>query len=73
MGARLVQRLRRRLLEQWIECAIALLDEIDGDPDFEPEPSEDEGLNALSQQVPSTLRAARVVTVHARSAGSATL
>lgn len=26
---------RRRLLEKWIEDAIALLDQCDGDPDFE--------------------------------------
>lgn len=28
--------LRRRFLEQWIEWAIALLDEIDGDENMEP-------------------------------------
>ena len=30
-----VKRLRRLMLEKWIEDAIALLDTIDGDPDFE--------------------------------------
>ncbi len=30
-----ISRLRRLMLEQWIEEAIALLDQIDGDADFE--------------------------------------
>ncbi|WP_192799192.1 hypothetical protein [Brucella tritici] len=30
-----ITRLRRLLLEQWIEQAIALLDQMDGDPDLE--------------------------------------
>ncbi|UVV67045.1 hypothetical protein [Brucella anthropi] len=30
-----IHRLRRLMLEQWIEQAIALLDQIDGDPDLE--------------------------------------
>lgn len=31
-----IYSLRRRFLEQWIERAIALLDEIDGDENMEP-------------------------------------
>lgn len=30
-----VKRFRRLMLERWIEDAIALLDTMDGDPDFE--------------------------------------
>lgn len=30
-----IHSFRRRLLEKWIEDAIALLDQFDGDPDFE--------------------------------------
>lgn len=30
-----IHRLRRLMLEQWIEQAIALLDQIDGEPDLE--------------------------------------
>ncbi len=30
-----IYRLRRLILEQWIEQAIALLDQMDGDPDLE--------------------------------------
>jgi hypothetical protein len=40
MAARSVQRLRRRLLDQWIEEAIALLEALDCDADLEPEPSD---------------------------------
>jgi hypothetical protein len=35
MSSPAVHRLRRLTLEKWIEDAIALLDTIDGDPDFE--------------------------------------
>jgi len=35
MSSPAINRLRRLLLEQWIEEAIALLDQIDGDSDFE--------------------------------------
>lgn len=35
MTSPVVYRLRRRMLEQWIEDAIALLDKIDGDPELE--------------------------------------
>jgi hypothetical protein len=38
--APVVTRLRRKLLERWIEEAIALLDALDGDADLEPEPSD---------------------------------
>ncbi|QNQ63563.1 hypothetical protein IB024_15040 [Brucella sp. 6810] len=30
-----IYRLRRQMLEQWIEQAITLLDQLDGDPDLE--------------------------------------
>ncbi|WP_195706751.1 hypothetical protein [Brucella sp. 10RB9213] len=30
-----IYRLRRQMLEQWIEQAIALLDQMDGEPDLE--------------------------------------
>lgn len=33
---------RRRTLEQWIDRAIALLDQIDGDPDYEDDEREDD-------------------------------
>ncbi|ABQ60998.1 hypothetical protein P053_01971 [Brucella abortus 01-4165] len=35
MSSPAIYRLRRLMLEQWIEQAIALLDQIDGDPDLE--------------------------------------
>lgn len=35
MSSPAVYRLRRLMLEQWIERAIALLDQIDGEPDLE--------------------------------------
>ena len=35
MPSRAVVQFRRTWLEQWIEHAIALLDQMDGDPDFE--------------------------------------
>lgn len=35
MTSSAVYRLRRLMLEQWIEQAIALLDQIDGEPDLE--------------------------------------
>jgi hypothetical protein len=33
---------KRRLLEGAIECLIELLDDVDGDPDLEPEPIEEQ-------------------------------
>ncbi|GGA81101.1 hypothetical protein GCM10011491_05490 [Brucella endophytica] len=39
---RAVYRLRRLMLERWIEEAIALLDQIDGDPDFEDDSEDDD-------------------------------
>lgn len=35
MSSPAIYRLRRLMLELWIEQAIALLDQIDGDPDLE--------------------------------------
>ncbi|OYR13085.1 hypothetical protein [Brucella thiophenivorans] len=35
MSSPAIHRLRRLFLEQWIDEAIALLDQIDGDADFE--------------------------------------
>ncbi|MCX2699219.1 hypothetical protein [Ochrobactrum chromiisoli] len=35
MNSPAINRLRRLFLEQWIDEAIALLDQIDGDADFE--------------------------------------
>ena len=35
MNSPAIHRLRRLFLEQWIDEAIALLDQIDGDADFE--------------------------------------
>ncbi len=35
MSSLAINRLRRLMLEQWIEQAIALLDQMDGDPDLE--------------------------------------
>lgn len=35
MSSPAINRLRRLFLEQWIDEAIALLDQIDGDADFE--------------------------------------
>ncbi|MEN5298801.1 hypothetical protein ABE530_10660 [Brucella sp. TWI559] len=35
MSSPAINRLRRLFLEQWIDKAIALLDQIDGDADFE--------------------------------------
>lgn len=35
MSSPAIRRLRRLMLEQWIEQAIALLDQMDGDPDLE--------------------------------------
>nr|WP_312969570.1 hypothetical protein [Brucella intermedia] len=35
MSSPTIRRLRRLMLEQWIEQAIALLDQMDGDPDLE--------------------------------------
>jgi hypothetical protein len=40
VAAPVVTRLRRKLLERWIEEAIALLDALDGDADLEPEPAD---------------------------------
>ncbi|MFK4062924.1 hypothetical protein [Brucella anthropi] len=37
-----VYRLRRLMLEKWIEEAIALLDQIDGDPDLEDDEREND-------------------------------
>ncbi|TCM58374.1 hypothetical protein C8J36_101274 [Rhizobium sp. PP-F2F-G48] len=34
---------RRQELERWIDQAIALLDDLDGDPDLEPEVEESNG------------------------------
>lgn len=36
MRSRAIMQARRAWLEQWIDRAIALLDDIDGDPDDEP-------------------------------------
>lgn len=36
-----INRLRRLMLEQWIEQAIALLDQMDGDPDLEDSDDDD--------------------------------
>lgn len=40
MTAAVIRRLRRTMLERWIEDAIALLDQIDGDPDLEDDDRE---------------------------------
>ena len=37
-----IYRYRRRSLEQWIDRAIALLDQLDGDPDLEDDEREDD-------------------------------
>lgn len=42
MAASVVLRYRRKLAEQYIERLIALLDEMDGDPDLEDDDSEPE-------------------------------
>ena len=43
MAANLRPQSSRRALEAAIEEATTLLDALDGDPDFEPGPDEDEG------------------------------
>lgn len=37
MTAAVITSYRRVMLERWIEQAIALLDQMDGDPDLEPD------------------------------------
>lgn len=43
MAAAIVLRHRRKLAEQYIEHLIALLDEMDGDPDLEDDETEQNG------------------------------
>ena len=40
MTAAVITSFRRQMLEHWIEQAIALLDQMDGDPDLEDDDSE---------------------------------
>ena len=69
MAARSVLRLRRQLLEKWIEAAIALLDALDGDADFEPEPSDHNTTEPFVRTV-RVKRAARAAEVRGNRAAS---
>ena len=69
MAARSVQRLRRQLLEQWIEEAIALLDALDGDADLEPEPSDHNTTEPFVRTV-RVKRAARATEVRGNPAAN---
>lgn len=69
MAARSIQRLRRQLLEQWIEEAIALLDSLDGDADCEPEPSDHNTTEPFVRTV-GVKRAARTTEVRGSRAAS---
>jgi hypothetical protein len=69
VAAPVVTRLRRKLLERWIEEAIALLDALDGDADIEPEASDFNTTEPFVRTV-RVKRAARASEVRGNPAAS---
>lgn len=53
MTAAVITSFRRAMLERWIEYAIALLDQMDGDPDYE---GDDREADDAERDMPGLIR-----------------